>query len=35
MLEPGDILVDCTGARSLLRDLLLPGDDARRADRNT
>ena len=25
MLEPGDILVDCTGSRSLLRDLLAPG----------
>ena len=35
MLEPGDILVDCTGARSLLRDLLLPGDDLEARDRNT
>jgi hypothetical protein len=26
MLEPGDVLVDCTGSRSLLRDLLVPGD---------
>ena len=26
-LEPDDVLVDCTGARSLMRDLLLPGDD--------
>ena len=25
MLEPGDILVDCTGARSLMRDLPDPG----------
>ncbi len=25
MLEPGDILVDCTGSRSLLRDHLAPG----------
>jgi 2-polyprenyl-6-methoxyphenol hydroxylase-like FAD-dependent oxidoreductase len=25
MLEPGDVLVDCTGSRSLLRDHLLPG----------
>jgi 2-polyprenyl-6-methoxyphenol hydroxylase-like FAD-dependent oxidoreductase len=25
MVEPGDILVDCTGARSLLRDHLVPG----------
>ena len=35
MLEPGDILVDCTGARSLMRDLLLPGDDLAERDRNT
>ena len=28
MLEPGDILVDCTGARSLLRDQLVPGAGA-------
>ncbi len=35
MLEPGDILVDCTGSRSLLRDLLLPGDDIDRRGRNT
>jgi 2-polyprenyl-6-methoxyphenol hydroxylase-like FAD-dependent oxidoreductase len=34
-LEPGDILVDCTGARSLLRDLLLPGDDLASRGRNT
>ena len=27
MLEPGDLLIDCTGARSLLRDQLLPGSD--------
>lgn len=25
MLEPGDLLVDCTGSRSLLRDHLAPG----------
>jgi 2-polyprenyl-6-methoxyphenol hydroxylase-like FAD-dependent oxidoreductase len=25
MLEPGDILIDCTGSRSLLRDRLVPG----------
>ena len=25
MLEPGDILLDCTGSRSLLRDQLVPG----------
>ena len=35
MVEPGDILVDCTGSRSLLRDLLLPGDDLTVRDRNT
>jgi 2-polyprenyl-6-methoxyphenol hydroxylase-like FAD-dependent oxidoreductase len=35
MLETGDILVDCTGSRSLLRDLLLPGDDLTERDRNT
>ena len=27
MLEPGDILVDCTGTRAIMRDLLLPGAD--------
>jgi 2-polyprenyl-6-methoxyphenol hydroxylase-like FAD-dependent oxidoreductase len=27
MLEPGDILIDSTGSRSLLRDHLVPGDD--------
>jgi hypothetical protein len=25
MLDPGDILLDCTGSRSLLRDQLVPG----------
>jgi 2-polyprenyl-6-methoxyphenol hydroxylase-like FAD-dependent oxidoreductase len=35
MLEPGDILVDCTGTRSLMRDLLIPGDDLGARDRNT
>jgi 2-polyprenyl-6-methoxyphenol hydroxylase-like FAD-dependent oxidoreductase len=25
MLEPGDILIDCTGTRSVLRDQLMPG----------
>ena len=35
MLEPGDVLVDSTGARSLMRDLLLPGDDLDGRDRNT
>ncbi|HYI18442.1 MAG TPA: hypothetical protein VD836_07010 [Solirubrobacteraceae bacterium] len=28
MLEPGDVLIDCTGSRSLLRDRLTPGSDA-------
>lgn len=28
MLEPGDILIDCTGARSVLRDQLMPDGDA-------
>ena len=28
MLEPGDILIDCTGSRSLLRDHLVPGGEA-------
>jgi 2-polyprenyl-6-methoxyphenol hydroxylase-like FAD-dependent oxidoreductase len=27
MLEPGDVLIDCTGSRSLLRDRLIPGAD--------
>ncbi|HET9345932.1 MAG TPA: hypothetical protein VFO05_09530, partial [Candidatus Limnocylindrales bacterium] len=35
LLEPGDILVDCTGTRSLMRDLLVPGDDLTARDRNT
>ena len=26
MLEPGDVLIDCTGSKSLLRDRLAPGD---------
>jgi 2-polyprenyl-6-methoxyphenol hydroxylase-like FAD-dependent oxidoreductase len=28
MLEPGDVLIDCTGKHSLLRDRLVPGDGA-------
>ena len=28
MLEPGDVLIDCTGKHSLLRDRLMPGDGA-------
>ncbi len=35
MLEPGDILVDCTGSRSLLRDLLIAGDGSDARGRNT
>jgi hypothetical protein len=27
MLEPGDVLIDCTGSRSVLRDHLSPGAD--------
>ena len=26
-LEPGDLMIDCTGARSLLRDMLVPSGD--------
>ena len=32
MLGPGDILIDCTGCKSLLRDHLLPGSDAAEAN---
>ena len=35
MVEPGDILVDCTGTRSVLRDLLVPGEDLDASGRNT
>jgi 2-polyprenyl-6-methoxyphenol hydroxylase-like FAD-dependent oxidoreductase len=34
-MEPDDILVDCTGTRSLMRDLLAPGTDRDVPDRNT
>lgn len=27
-LEPGDVLIDCTGCKSLLRDQLMPGGEA-------
>jgi 2-polyprenyl-6-methoxyphenol hydroxylase-like FAD-dependent oxidoreductase len=27
MLAPGDVLIDCTGSKSLLRDRLMPGGD--------
>src|SRR5262245_52852427 len=33
MLEPGDVLIDSTGSRSLLRDYLVPGET--REDANT
>jgi 2-polyprenyl-6-methoxyphenol hydroxylase-like FAD-dependent oxidoreductase len=35
MLEPGDVLVDCSGTRALVRDLLLPGADLDIPGRNT
>jgi len=35
MLEPGDIMIDCTGARSLLRDHLLPDTVAEGTNANT
>jgi 2-polyprenyl-6-methoxyphenol hydroxylase-like FAD-dependent oxidoreductase len=35
MLEPDDLLIDCTGSRSMLRDLLLPGTDLAAPGRNT
>jgi 2-polyprenyl-6-methoxyphenol hydroxylase-like FAD-dependent oxidoreductase len=35
MLEPGDIMIDCTGSRSLLRDRLLPAADAAETEANT
>ena len=35
MVEPGDVLVDCTGSRSLFRDLLVPGEEPFERDRNT
>ncbi len=35
MLEPGDTLVDCSGTRALVRDLLLPGADLDVPGRNT
>ena len=35
MLEPGDVLIDCTGARSLLRDHLVPGASAAEGGANT
>ena len=35
MLEPGDILIDCTGSKSLLRDHLTPGSDGVNGGSNT
>jgi len=34
-VAPDDVVVDCTGCRSLLRDRLAPGDDINEIDRNT
>ena len=35
MLEPGDVLVDCTGSNSLLRNRLIPGLDESDGEPNT
>src|SRR6187397_2761707 len=35
LLTPGDILIDCTGCKSLLRDHLSPGPDIGDKDANT
>jgi 2-polyprenyl-6-methoxyphenol hydroxylase-like FAD-dependent oxidoreductase len=35
MLEPGDLLIDCTGSRSLLRDHLVPGSGPVNGGSNT
>jgi 2-polyprenyl-6-methoxyphenol hydroxylase-like FAD-dependent oxidoreductase len=35
MLEPGDILIDCTGSNSLLRDRLVPASDEADGATNT
>ena len=35
LLEPQDILIDCTGCKSLLRDHLIPGPDTGAKDANT
>jgi 2-polyprenyl-6-methoxyphenol hydroxylase-like FAD-dependent oxidoreductase len=35
MLEPGDVLVDCTGSRSLLREHLVPGPGSGEEGANT
>src|SRR5438094_104806 len=35
MLEPGDVLIDCTGSKSLLRDHLVPGSSGTEDGGNT
>lgn len=35
ILKPGDILIDCTGCKSLIRDHLVPGPEAGNQDANT
>jgi 2-polyprenyl-6-methoxyphenol hydroxylase-like FAD-dependent oxidoreductase len=35
MLEPGDVLIDCTGSKSLLRDHLVPGSGEADGGANT
>ena len=35
LLEPGDVLIDCTGSRALLRDRLVPGSEEPDEDANT
>ena len=35
MLQPGDVLIDCTGTNSLLRDTLVPGAGAADGEANT
>ena len=35
LLEPGDVLIDCTGSNSLFRDLLVPGSGAEDQHPNT
>ncbi len=35
MLQPGDVLIDSTGSKSLLRDHLVPGSSAEGEDANT
>ena len=35
MLEPGDVLVDCTGSKSVLRDRLVPSADETSTNANT